>query len=665
MDMSFEQNESPTKLFNQSMFIEETTTTSNRVTNCKLVEIPMVGNKRKTIKTISVDIATTDVVKSVKIRKINDENLEPDVNNVTVLDHVRMSVSNTDYKHKPAVNLNTSRIFDADLSDDNHDASDERMSSKSSPPLTLFNADKSLIATTDMTIDNQSMSSSVSDTGKANVNKTQIYGRGDISAGIDQTFAVRNPLLENNHGEWNEINEPSVSDKNLTKECDTTSNVPTFQSRFGNSRHSLLEDLSIQMDIRFKDRSVSPQHFNTDEQGIEDLTISMETTFKADISDDNDGKTIKKSASDSITEKNSPQSEQQKTHAESVTEPSVTLIDSKKDDTKYSFATENASLLPPINHTQPPSRHNVTNKHSEDMTLCSVVEEVSVTNRDEASSLRSAANGMDLTHVKLSKGALNESFAAQDRAAATDFSFSNSEPLSSTRFVPTNKLSMNFSNSDANVKANSSSVTFNYCQTPTARQSHDLRSVASLHNNTDELCNLEPDQLRKRSDMKKLFLNATLESSNDMLSETKMDLVNLTYDESNVSLSTKTLDERASNRITTDKHADNGANNIDKSSVSSSNAETDVKNETRCRKCSNCRKSMDGNNGTFLKMEHLNQPKLDFSVYNQFNGLASIRDVIEARKKREAVRELQNELLIDQNVEAPDIRFLWENKNQM
>ncbi len=120
--MSVSLNDSETKLFNQTMFIEEETHTTS-LTNCHVVDMSMVGNKRKTIETISVDQATTDVVKSVKIRKMNDENVEPNIHN-TILHHVNMSVSSDYHKSivKADVNLNATRIFDgdADMSDVDH-----------------------------------------------------------------------------------------------------------------------------------------------------------------------------------------------------------------------------------------------------------------------------------------------------------------------------------------------------------------------------------------------------------------------------------------------------------------------------------------------------------------------------------------------------------------
>lgn len=66
-----------------------------------------------------------------------------------------------------------------------------------------------------------------------------------------------------------------------------------------------------------------------------------------------------------------------------------------------------------------------------------------------------------------------------------------------------------------------------------------------------------------------------------------------------------------------------------------------------------------------LKFDDLNEPQLDFTVYDQFKGFASFKDVIEARKKRQLAKELEKQSIVDQNVEAPDVRFLWENKNEM
>jgi len=67
-----------------------------------------------------------------------------------------------------------------------------------------------------------------------------------------------------------------------------------------------------------------------------------------------------------------------------------------------------------------------------------------------------------------------------------------------------------------------------------------------------------------------------------------------------------------------------------------------------CQKCTN----LDGKNTTCL----------DLSVFHQFSKFATFEDVIEARKKRQITKELEKQLLVDQNVQAPDIRFLLENK---
>lgn len=113
MDVSFGDGQSSTKLFNQSMFIEKTTVTS--ATNCHLVNMSIVsnGNKRKTVETITVDKTVTDVTKSVKIRKMNDENLEPEGHN-TILHHVSMNISRNPAP-KPVINLDATRIYDADV----------------------------------------------------------------------------------------------------------------------------------------------------------------------------------------------------------------------------------------------------------------------------------------------------------------------------------------------------------------------------------------------------------------------------------------------------------------------------------------------------------------------------------------------------------------------
>lgn len=520
--------------------------------------------------------------------------------------------------------------------------------------------DSTSISSTDMTLaaDDQSMTSSISDTLKPIGNKTHIYGHGDISAGIDQTFAVRNPLLENNR-EWNKNANQDASDDDISQ-----NHVPVFQSQFDTGRDRMVEDFSISADIKFKNHPPSPNFHNTDEQGIEDLTLGWtDTTFKAEVSDDGD--VHKPSESGSAITNEIPQRHKSLT-LRSI-EPSTVLRDYNKES-----IIENASDLPTIEHSLQSIRNvpNTTYKMPQDMTLCSVVDAGS-------RATQTPGNRTELTHNKLSKGLFFDG-SAYDHAATTDLSFCNTEPLSSTRFVPNNKLTLNFSNSDANIKSNTSSVMFNYCPTLTARQSRDLRSAASLQNNTDELCNLEPDQLKKRSDMKQLFLDISHNSSNvDMMSETKMDLVNNSNISESINDESKKCTKQsfpsitntqklASSHVFTDKVASNEEKNKDAVLVESEDGSTEIKteNEARCRKCLNCRKSLDGNNTTFLKKEQLSAVGLDFSIYNQFKGLASLKDVIEARKKREAARELQEQLLVDQNLEAPDIRFLWQNRNE-
>lgn len=51
-------------------------------------------------------------------------------------------------------------------------------------------------------------------------------------------------------------------------------------------------------------------------------------------------------------------------------------------------------------------------------------------------------------------------------------------------------------------------------------------------------------------------------------------------------------------------------------------------------------------------------------MYDEFNGLASFKDVITARNKRAATKNLENETLLARNVDAPDFRFLWLNKEE-
>lgn len=114
MEVSFHESESPTKLFNQSMYIDETVTKS--VTIHDFVDMSMAGNvnKRKTIETVSTDKAIVEVTKSMKMRKMNDENIEPTIyHQNTILQHVRMSVD-CSVVTKRTENLNATRFFESD-----------------------------------------------------------------------------------------------------------------------------------------------------------------------------------------------------------------------------------------------------------------------------------------------------------------------------------------------------------------------------------------------------------------------------------------------------------------------------------------------------------------------------------------------------------------------
>lgn len=113
MDVSFHPSQSTTKLFNQTMSIEATETTT--VTNCIQEDMSVVvGHKRKTIETITVDEAIANVTKSVKMRKMNDENVDPQSEN-TILHHVEMNISSNDDSNS---NLNATRMYDVDVSVD-------------------------------------------------------------------------------------------------------------------------------------------------------------------------------------------------------------------------------------------------------------------------------------------------------------------------------------------------------------------------------------------------------------------------------------------------------------------------------------------------------------------------------------------------------------------
>lgn len=57
--------------------------------------------------------------------------------------------------------------------------------------------------------------------------------------------------------------------------------------------------------------------------------------------------------------------------------------------------------------------------------------------------------------------------------------------------------------------------------------------------------------------------------------------------------------------------------------------------------------------------------ELDLGMLDEFKGLATLRDVVEAGKKRRLVKELERLSIEDQNLpEVPDVRFLWDNKKK-
>lgn len=594
MEMSNDGSQTPTRCFNQTMIIDESTS----FTRCEMENGSLVTYKRKTIETISVNKAIGETTKSTKIRRMNDENLEPHAQN-TILQHADMSISMSEQEAAAISQWNSPNL-----------------------PKTF---DKTSVAVVDITTDDQSITSSISGTSKP-IDKTQIFGRGDISAGIDQTFAVHNPLQENNTTGWNPIEKQSI-DGDESHEHETENNVPIFQHDI--SRQRMIDDLTISMDFRFrsKDRNVLSPSLNDDEPVIEDLTIMLDTNFKAEVSGEND----LISANDSVR------------NDELVT------VDPSKDKENVYENTEAAQ--------------NSTKKLSEDTI---VVETVDAPDRQGILS-PSPDNQVKVPSDNQPKNVLFDCTVSNDPAPPTEFSFGHSEPLSSTRFDP--KFQLNFSNSETTTKANTSSVTFNYC--PTTRHSRDLRSgVSMLQNNTDELCNLEPDQLKKRSEMKKLFLNLSANVSNDMLSETKMDLVDSshTHDSNESKLNYPSATELMKQSFLSSVPATSGTS-FDQ--IQNLSARTEVINEDhvdptdqpRCRKCVNCRKSLDGNKSTFLRKDQLSRPVLDFGL-DEFKGLASLKDVVRARKEREAAEKHESESVVDQNIDAPNVRFLWLNKRE-
>lgn len=528
-----------------------------------------------------------------------------------------------------------------------------------------------------MTVDGQSISS-ISDTCQTFTDKTHIYGRNDTSARIEQTFAVRNPLQETDLKAWNEIKKQDGLDKNKDQESGMETDTPACQPMLGNSRNRMLEDLTISMDIRFKDRSYSPDlHSNylTDEHGIEDLTICMDTNFKVELSDENvsdDGSMRKSFAPVLSSAQSTKDTSQQNVRQESISLPTVQSSTTLPDH-KLGYDKENvfrdASVHLPASHLSHHNVYNATNKIPEDMTFCSVVEsaetEVKSSNPD---------NRMDSLNKKSAVFDPSES-----KATTIEFSFNATEPLSSTKFVPSDKQ-LNFSDADLNVKTNSSSAMYNYCPSISVRHSQDFRSAVS-QNNTDELLNLEPDKLKRRSDMKKLFLDVSQNASQDMLSETKMELVgNASSECLNMVKSTNEFHQPniLPNQPTTnvcsltDKHSVAGEVPRDEkcgavgggSNEIRTEIKKEVSNKQRCRNCSNCRRSFDANNTSFVKIEQLGKVELNLHMLDQYKGLASITDVIEAHKQREASRDLENQLLEEENVVPPHIKILSEIKSK-
>lgn len=72
--------------------------------------------------------------------------------------------------------------------------------------------------------------------------------------------------------------------------------------------------------------------------------------------------------------------------------------------------------------------------------------------------------------------------------------------------------------------------------------------------------------------------------------------------------------------------------------------------------CRNCDKR--------LKSKDIGICKLDLTMLDEFKGFASLKDVLEAGRRRRIANELDQLSIVDQNVEVPDIRFLWQNKKE-
>lgn len=344
-------------------------------------------------------------------------------------------------------------------------------------------ANKTSTSVLDITIDDQSVivSEPVSRT------ETRIFS---FNGNIDQTLAVPHPFQDKNTSVWNEIEKRYERSHSGDMDSEIGTNVPTFQPEVINIKRQcagMEEELALPTQ-RFRGlENVSKYLLHVDEPEIDDLTMMLDTNFKAEVSDENGSTVYENSAIVG-----------QQTHEDQS---------SKKQSITNAFDLEDSVFenLPSRKNTQ-----NLTIRNSKDMTLDSIVQ------CKERINTPGTQNAIS-----------DSSFSLPDEPIPIEYSFGISEPLSSTRVLPTNnKYLINFSTNETNNKDTYTNVTFNYGPASITRHSREFRSATSLQNNTDELCNLEPDQLKRQSEVKKYFLNVSHDASVvDMLSETKIDLI--------------------------------------------------------------------------------------------------------------------------------------------
>lgn len=117
MEISSQQSQSQrsAKFLNQTMLLDETTSTAS-VTKCTPVDMSIASNINKRNETISIDKAYVELAKSVKIRKLNEGqiestyNSEPRDHNMT-LQHAEMDSNDDDSRQ----NLDVTRMYDIDM----------------------------------------------------------------------------------------------------------------------------------------------------------------------------------------------------------------------------------------------------------------------------------------------------------------------------------------------------------------------------------------------------------------------------------------------------------------------------------------------------------------------------------------------------------------------